>query len=135
MLSRQSYGTWMAAAVCALLAACTGPAERSDAPAEPVVHLVLCWLEDPGNADQRRRVIERTRALAYAPGMLDLRVGPALPGERAIVDDSFDVGVYMRFRSRAAMGRYLEDPVHKRAVREVFRPLCREIRVHDFLER
>jgi hypothetical protein len=135
MLIRQLRANWMTAAVCALLAACAGPAERGDAAAEPVAHLVLCWLEDAGNADHRRRVIERTRALAYAPGMLDLRVGPALPSERGIVDDSFDVGVYMRFRSRAAMQRYLEDPVHKQAVREVFRPLCREIRVHDFLER
>jgi hypothetical protein len=133
-VSRSRSGGWALLPTAALLAACAGPAERTPATGAPVVHLVLCWLEDAGNPDHRRRVIERTKGLRYARGMLDLHVGPALPGDRAIVDDSFDIGIFMRFESRAAMQRYLQEPVHLRAVREVFRPLCREIRAHDFVE-
>lgn len=83
-------------------------------------------------AERPRRLIEASRSPRAIPGVQALYVGPVLSSERAIVDDSFDVGLYFRFGSPQAMQRYLSHPRHERAVREVIGPLTREIRVHDF---
>jgi hypothetical protein len=100
-----------------------------------VIHVVLCWLKEPGNEAHRRAVIERSRQFRYMPGVIELHTGPVIESDRAIVDDSFDVGVHLRFDSLPSMRRYLADPVHVRAVRDVFRPLCGRIQVFDFRDR
>ncbi len=115
--------------LAALLAGC---ATRPSAPsAGGVQHVVLFWLKEPGNPEHRRRILEATRGLASIPGLVSVSAGLVIPSERAIVDDSFDVGVVMRFESEAAMHAYLEHPEHRKAVAEVIRPLVRKIRVHD----
>lgn len=96
-----------------------------------IEHVVLCWLENP-TEDNRNKVIETTRELAAIPGVIDLRVGPALPSNRDIVDDSFDVGISMSFRNRDDMEKYIDHEEHVRRLKDVFLPLCGEIRVHDF---
>lgn len=96
-----------------------------------IEHVVLCWLENPGD-ENRDKVIETTRELAAIPGVMDLRVGPALPSDREVVDDSFDVGISMSFRNHDEMEKYIDHEEHVRRLKEVFLPLCREIRVYDF---
>ena len=53
----------------------------------PVVHVVLVWLKDPGNAAHRARIVEATRAFAGLPGVEEIRVGEPVPSARASVDD------------------------------------------------
>lgn len=96
-----------------------------------IEHVVLCWLKDSTEAN-RTKVIETTREMASIPGILELRVGAVLPSDRKVVDDSFDVGITMTFASREDMQRYIEHEEHVERLREVFLPLCRSIRVHDF---
>jgi hypothetical protein len=62
-----------------------------------------------------------------------LSVGPAVPSERPIVDDSFDVGLVMRFNSKADMDAYEKHPVHVNAVKEVqtLMPLAKRLLVYD----
>ena len=98
----------------------------------PVTHLVLVWLKDPGNAEHRARVIDATRALAGIPGLEDLQVGEPVPSDRAIVDDSFDVGIAMVFVSKQALDDYLVHPRHQAAVANVLKPLCARFTVYDF---
>ncbi len=97
-----------------------------------IEHVVLCWLENPGK-ENRDRVIETVRELAAIPGVMSLRVGPALPSDRDVVDDSFDVGISMSFRNREDMEKYVNHEEHVRRLKEVFLPLCKNIRVYDFL--
>lgn len=80
----------------------------------------------------RQRLIEVSRSLRSIPGVRELRLGPPLESNRDIVDDSFDVGLYLRFDSVDALQAYLGHPQHVRAVREVIGPLTRQLRVHDF---
>ena len=56
----------------------------------------------------------------------------AVPSDRPIVDDSFDVGLYLTFSSVEAMNAYLADDRHQKALREVFRPLSERYIVYDF---
>lgn len=102
--------------------------------ASRVVHVVLVWLNEPGNAEHRARIVEATRAFASIPGVEEIRVGKPVPSARSAVDDSFDVGLYMIFSSRDALEAYLVHPEHKRAQETILRPLARRAVVYDFLD-
>lgn len=103
----------------------------STSAAADVEHVVLCWLKAPGNSEATAAVIRTTEELRDLPGILDLVAGVPLASDRPIVDDSFDVGVVMRFADRTALETYLKHPEHVRRVDETLRPLCGQIRVHD----
>lgn len=94
-------------------------------------HVVLCWLKHPGDQAARRKIIDLSRSFAAIPGVIGVRAGTAVPSQRAIVDDSFDVGIVFTFADRQAMQAYLEHPTHKQAVRDVIAPLTDRIVVYD----
>lgn len=99
-----------------------------------IVHVVLVWLKEPGNPDHRARITEATRRFSEIPGVDEVRVGEPLPSERPTVDDSFDVGLYMTFRSEDALKNYLAHPEHKAAQRVILQPLVRKAVVYDFAD-
>jgi hypothetical protein len=95
------------------------------------MHVVVCWLYQPGDETALQRVVDTSLSLAEIPGVLDVQVGEVLPSDRAIVVSDFDVAVVIRFENEGALAAYLEHPLHKRATEEVLRPLAREVRVYD----
>ena len=97
-----------------------------------VVHVVLVWLKEPGNPEHRQQIVNATREFESIPGVIDVRVGEVVPSDGSIVDDSFDVGLYLTFSSVDAMKAYLADDRHQQALREVFRPLSERYIVYDF---
>jgi hypothetical protein len=99
-----------------------------------VVHVVLVWLKEPGNPEHRQRIIDASRQFKTIPGVIDVSVGEVVTSNRPIVDDSFDVGLYLTFSSVEAMQTYLADDRHQRALREIFRPLSERYIVYDFLD-
>lgn len=101
-------------------------------PAGRIVHVVLVWLKEPGNSRHRAQIIEATRRFSEIPGVDEIAVGEPLPSERATVDDSFDVGLYMTFPSKQALAGYLAHPQHQTAERTLLRPLVRKALVYDF---
>ncbi len=126
----QTRFAWAALAAACIWAA---PGVHGSASAESVVvHVVLVWLKEAGNADHRQRIIDATRALADIPGVIQLHVGESVPSNREIVDDSFDVGLYFTFASVDDMRAYLVDPRHQAAVQEIFGPLSERYIAYDF---
>lgn len=115
----------------ACLLASAGAVTADDADAR-IVHVVLVWLKEPGNAEHRARIVEATRGFASIRGVEEIRVGGPVPSGRPTVDDSFDVGLYMVFSSKAALDAYLVHPDHKRAQEAILRPLARRAVVYDF---
>ena len=97
-----------------------------------VVHVVMVWLKEPGNAEHRQRIVDAARGFEAIPGVIDVSVGEVVPSDRPIVDDSFDVGLYLTFSSVEAMQTYLADDRHQQALREIFRPLSERYIVYDF---
>ncbi len=97
-----------------------------------VVHIVLVWLKEPGNPEHRQRIIDASREFETIPGVIDVSVGEVVTSDRPIVDDSFDVGLYLTFSSVEAMQTYLADDRHQQALREIFRPLSERYIVYDF---
>jgi hypothetical protein len=102
------------------------------AAAEAVEHLVIVWLQEPGNTEHRARIISESQVLREIPGVTGLRAGNMLPSQRAIVDSSFDVALIVSLRDAAAMAGYLSHPLHVKLVKETLRPLVRRIQVYDF---
>jgi len=109
-----------------------GSAVNAEFSNKGVVHTVFLWLKQSGNEQHRRQIMLATDRLRAIPGVLDIRYGEAIASCRAIVDDSFDVGIYFYFRDVAAMNRYLVDPVHERVVEQDIRPIVERIVIHDF---
>lgn len=104
----------------------------AESAARGVVHTVYLWLQDPGNQQHRNQLLTATERLSAIPGVLELRYGEVIESDRAIVDDSFDVGIYFYFSDVAAMKRYLVHPLHRQVVEQDINPLVERIVVHDF---
>ena len=99
-----------------------------------VHHVVICWLKDAGNEEQRERLIHASRGFYGIPGIVDLSAGEVLPGERSMVDSSFDVAIVMTFRNKQDMKRYLSHPDHEKARDEILVPLTERVVVYDIIE-
>ena len=104
----------------------------TDKPDTGIKHIVLCWLAAPGNSTYRDQVIRTSKELATIPGIIDMSVGTAVPSDRKIIDDSFDVGIVMTFNNIEEMNAYINHEEHMKRVREVLGPSCQRILVYDF---
>ena len=104
-------------------------------PAAPgtVDHVVLIWLKRPGNAADREAILAASKDLRVIPGIKFLDAGTALASERPIVDDSFDVGLTVRFDSAKSLHAYETDPRHVKKVNEVLKPLAKKFVVYDII--
>lgn len=98
-----------------------------------VDHIVLIWLKRPGNAADRQALLAATNDLRAIPGIKFLDAGTPLASERPIVDDSFDIGLTMRFDSVKSLRAYESDPRHVKKVTEVLKPLTQKIVVYDIV--
>lgn len=99
-----------------------------------VNHVVLCWLKNPRDTATRDEIIRVSRSFQRIPGVVGVRAGTALPSGRAIVDDSYDIGLVITCRDREALQAYLDHPRHREAAEALIRPAARKILVYDIVE-
>jgi hypothetical protein len=125
--------TLLALAASLLICSCqTCPFGHKVTAKGKVEHVVLIWLKKPGDCRQRESVLSQCRRFASEIGQIGhLSVGFALPSERPVVDDSFDVGLVMRFDSPKDLAAYEKHPVHVKAVEGLLKPLAAKIQVYD----
>jgi hypothetical protein len=120
-------------AICSsiLLGAClaTPPVSRS------VTRVVLMWLKHPGRSADRAQLIRAARSLRMIPGVLRVQTGRTVPTLVPGADRSFDLGVVITFRDRAALQRYEKDPRHLEAMRRYLRPLVRRYEIYNLTGR
>ena len=98
-----------------------------------VQHVVLCWMKNPGDTATRDEIIRVSKTFKRIPGVLAVEAGTALPSERSIVDDSFDIGLVISCADRAALQRYLDHPAHREAATKLIKPAARKILVYDII--
>ena len=116
--------------LCVVLYGCATPQPGPD---NNLQHVVIVWLKEPGNRAHRDRILAGSEVLRTIPGVRSLDSGTVVPGERDIVDSSFDVALIVSFAGRSAMETYLAHPVHVKLVNETLKPLVAKIRVYDFM--
>src|SRR5438093_1643953 len=121
----------IALAIAACLSGCaTAPKQ---AKAGKLYHVGLVWLKEPGNAEQREKLIAAAHSFAREiPEVQFLSVGQTLPKTSSWADASFDICFVMRLEDKAAMDHYAKNPVHQKAAQEVFLPLSQKIMFYDF---
>jgi len=122
-----------ALAALTLLPSCTSCplGHKTTAPGK-VEHVVLVWLKKPGDAADRAKVVSAAKMFqAEIKEIQHLSVGTPLASDRPVVDDSFDVGLVMRFANSTDLGTYEKHPVHVKAVKEVLQPIAAKLLVYD----
>lgn len=124
-------GTGAALTLCFCLFGCaTGPA-----PTPTVTRVVLVWMKHPERSADRAQVIRAARSLRMIPGVMRVEAGRRVPALASGTDRSFDLGVVITFRDRAALRRYEKDPRHLEAMRRYLRPLVRRYEVFNLSDR
>ena len=106
-------------------------ANASQAPKGSVSHAVFFWLKRPQDASQRQQVENALLRLRALPQVRSLSIGSALPSDRPVVDDSFDVGMIVDFASASDLHAYEAHPDHLKEVHGVLLPLTKKVQVYD----
>jgi hypothetical protein len=97
-----------------------------------ISHIVMVWLKPEVTEAQAREIMEATKMLGQIPGVSGLRVGKAMPSERAVVDDSFSFGITMDFTGPEMMDDYLKHPVHVEYLDKYIKGKAARILIYDF---
>jgi hypothetical protein len=97
-----------------------------------VNHVVLVWLKAGTAPEVQQKIIEGSKELKSIGQIRELQVGTAIPSDRPIVDDSFSLGILMRFDSVEDMNAYLKDPRHVQFVDTQVKPYLQKLVVYDF---
>lgn len=120
-------------AALSLLTSCSScPMGHKTTAKGKVEHVVLLWLKKPGDAKDRAAVIAAAKSFqADIPQIQHLSVGTPLASERPVVDDSFDVGLVMRFANAADLAVYEKHPAHVKAVNDILKPAAKKLLVYD----
>ena len=118
--------------LCLSLISCVNqPAINSNV--KPINHIVLVWFKAGVSQAEINEVIQETKTLKqYIPQIQSLSLGRAIPSDRKIVDDSFDLGIQLQFENQADMDAYLTHPKHITFVKTFIKPKLAKLLVYDF---
>jgi hypothetical protein len=95
-------------------------------------HVVIFWT-DPGQPGAVEELIEAAeRYLRPIPGIVHFHVGRMVPSDRPVVEQSYQVGLNVVFRDKAAHDAYQVHPAHVEFVEKVFKRVCKRVLVYDF---
>lgn len=111
------------------LSACATKSVRSTRGTE---HIVIVWLKRPGNEHDKAQLIAASKEMQRRlPVIRGLSYGRPLPGDRALVDNTFDLAFVMSFSDSKDLAAYQSSAVHQRAAKEILAPLSRKILIYD----
>jgi hypothetical protein len=91
----------------------------------------LIWLKHPERSADRAQLTRAAHSLRMIPGVLRVQTGRSVPTLPSGADRSFDLGVVITFRDRAALQRYEKDPRHLEAMRRYLQPLVRRYEIYN----
>ena len=115
-----------------LFSGCFSSFQKNEEDSKILTHLVFCWLKEPGNIDQRKKIIEVTDSFNEIPSVINARAGNPIMSDRSIVDDSFDVGIIVEVRDGKGLQEYIDHSIHQKAKKEILLPLVERVLVYDF---
>jgi Stress responsive A/B Barrel Domain len=118
--------------ICLLLCLRSSNAQAANARSGQVTHVMLFWLERPGNFDGQNILLRALRTLRRFRGVNDVRLGRPLPVNQPESEQSFDLGVVVIFCDREALEKFDHDPRRRRALDTIFEPLVRRYTVYNF---
>jgi hypothetical protein len=95
-------------------------------------HVVIFWTKPglPQAAEQLRAGAQKY--LSAIPGVTHFHVGFMVPSHRAVVDQSYQVGLYVQFADKKAQDDYQVHPLHLEFVEKILQPVKEKVVVYDF---
>jgi hypothetical protein len=105
------------------------PIQTQEERSEMVEHVVLFKLKPGTTAEQKQAAIQALRGLKeQIDGIVDLTCGENF-SERS---QGYEIGLFVRFRDRAALEAYLPHPAHRGAVEQFILPIRGDVIVVDY---
>ncbi len=95
-------------------------------------HTVIFWTDPaiPNSTDELLSGAEKY--LKPIPGALTFHAGRMAPSHRAVVDQTYQVGLCIQFHTKQAQDDYQIHPLHLEFIEKVFKRYCRRVVVYDF---
>lgn len=108
------------------------PAEASAAPRPAAIsHVVLITLNDP--ADAEALIADSDRLIGTIPSVVSYACGTPLESDRATVDGSYHVGLFVGFDSAEGYREYVEHDGHTALV-EAWKTRTASMRIFDIAD-
>ena len=93
---------------------------------------MFIWLKKAGSTRDRAQLVRATKNLQKSTGLItSVRYGRPVPSDRPVVDDTFDLAIFMRFADRQALAAFEKHPAHQKAKAEILQPLARKVLIYD----
>ena len=113
-----------------LLVGCQSLSIRS---ADEVQHVVLVWFNEDISEQHIAQAVSESYVLQQKiPLIKRIRIGDAIPSDRKMVDDSFDIGLVMSFDSLADLRTYEQHPEHKAFLKQYIKGRVARVQIYDF---
>jgi hypothetical protein len=94
-------------------------------------HIVIFWT-DPAKPNAADEVVASAKKyLALLPGIVSFHVDKMASSHRSIVDQTYQVGLNIRFETKKAQDEYQDHPLHLEFV-EKCKSLWTKVVVYDF---
>ncbi len=98
-----------------------------------ISHCVIFWIKPDAAADAADVLLAGCEEyLKPLPGVVNYHAGKMVPSPRAVVDQSYQVGLNLIFTDKAAEEAYQIHPRHLEFVEKVFKPICEKAVIYDF---
>ncbi len=98
-----------------------------------ITHVVIAWLKPEFRTEEYiKKLFEANERLLDIPQVQSMRIGNALRSDRERVDDSFDLGNVITFKSAQDMNDYLVHPIHAKFINEFITGKVEKVIAYDF---
>ena len=95
-------------------------------------HVVIFWT-DPAKPNATDELIAgANKYLKSIPGIVYFHVGKMATSHRAVVDQTYQVGLNIVFLDKQAQDDYQAHPQHVEFAEKVAKPMARRVVVYDF---
>jgi hypothetical protein len=97
------------------------------------IHHVYFWLKNPGNKEDRAKLIEGLKKLSKVKTIKNYYIGQPAATRREVIDSSYDVSWLLFFDNPADQDSYQTDPIHLKFVEECS-SLWTKVTVYDSID-
>jgi hypothetical protein len=97
-------------------------------------HVVIFWTK-PGVPNATENILAGMKEfLAPIPGVSVFHCGKMVPSERPVVDQSYQVGLYIQVADKEAEIAYQKHPLHVDFIEKALKPNFDRVVVYDFAD-
>ncbi|MFT5132804.1 MAG: hypothetical protein ACI9SC_001272 [Gammaproteobacteria bacterium] len=98
-----------------------------------ITHIVIAWLKPEFRTEEYlKKLFEANERLRDIPQVQSIRIGNPIQSDRDRVDDSFDLGNAITFKSVQDMNEYLVHPIHEKFISEFIAGKTAKVVAYDF---